>query len=186
MRLFIAIQFKKDINDSIIDIINQLKVNKVKGNFTRYENIHITLQFIGETKEVTSITKLIEEVVTNWRRGPLSLSFDGFSSFKRKEGELLYLKVNGDMNLEFLYQDIAKRLKKDEIPFDEKELKPHITLGRKVVFDKSNEKKEEILNKLSTSIVAEPIEIRAISLMKSERINGLLTYTPIVIYDLVK
>ena len=184
MRLFIAIQFKKEINDSIINVINQLKANKVKGSFTRYENIHITLQFIGETKEQATISKAIEEVVANWRRGALSLTFDGFSSFKRREGELLYLKVNGDKNIEYLHRSILKRLKEEEIAFDEKELKPHITLGRNVVFDKNKGSKEEILNKLESFIITDPIEIKEVSLMKSERINGLLTYTAIKTYNL--
>lgn len=184
MRLFIGIQFKKEINDSIGTIINQLKANKVKGNYTRYENLHITLLFIGETKELEAIIKAIQEVIVKWRRGTLCLSFDGFDSFKRREGELLYIKVKGDENLEYLHQVILNRLKKEGLSLDEKELKPHITLARRLVFDKKKGNREELLARLSNSLITSPIEINSISLLKSERIDGLLTYTPIKTYNL--
>ncbi len=43
MRLFIAIQFDKNILDALTDFQADLKSQGVTGNYTRRENLHITL-----------------------------------------------------------------------------------------------------------------------------------------------
>ena len=48
MRLFIAILFEENIINALTHFQDNLKAKGVKGNFSRRENLHITLAFIGE------------------------------------------------------------------------------------------------------------------------------------------
>jgi 2'-5' RNA ligase len=48
MRLFIAIEFNDDIITSLKGIQQNLKSCGLKGRYTREENLHLTLAFIGD------------------------------------------------------------------------------------------------------------------------------------------
>ena len=48
MRLFIAILFEEKIINALTQFQDNLKAKGVKGNYSRRENLHITLAFIGE------------------------------------------------------------------------------------------------------------------------------------------
>ena len=48
MRLFIAINFDDSFKTGLLNIINTLKRNGIKGNFTLSDNLHLTLVFLGE------------------------------------------------------------------------------------------------------------------------------------------
>ena len=48
MRLFIAIRLDRHIRDGLESIQLYLRDNGIKGNFTKIENLHLTLAFIGE------------------------------------------------------------------------------------------------------------------------------------------
>ncbi|MCR4658330.1 MAG: hypothetical protein K5770_19185 [Lachnospiraceae bacterium] len=61
MRLFIAIQFGENILDALTDIQSDLKSRGVTGNYTRRENLHITLAFIGDYGNTEEAAKKIAE-----------------------------------------------------------------------------------------------------------------------------
>ena len=48
MRLFIAIQPDRQMKDALRAVQNELRRRGVEGNYTRAENLHLTLAFIGE------------------------------------------------------------------------------------------------------------------------------------------
>ena len=48
MRLFIAILLDKNVRDGLRGMQNELRRRGVEGNYTRAENLHLTLAFIGE------------------------------------------------------------------------------------------------------------------------------------------
>ena len=50
MRLFIAIQFDENILDALMDFQADLKSQGVTGNYTKRENLHITLAFILKSR----------------------------------------------------------------------------------------------------------------------------------------
>ena len=64
MRLFIAINFDDKIKDELCLLTDELKNYSVSGNFTRRENLHLTLVFIGETpsNKITSIKSAIDNI----------------------------------------------------------------------------------------------------------------------------
>ncbi|MDF2487174.1 MAG: hypothetical protein K0R46_3342, partial [Herbinix sp.] len=52
MRLFIAIILEEEIKDSLVQTVGRLKGLAKGGTFTDKENLHITVNFIGETKRL--------------------------------------------------------------------------------------------------------------------------------------
>ena len=77
MRLFIAIQFEEKILDALNDFQDDLKEKGVTGNYTRRENLHITLAFIGEYGNPHDVLEAMEQV--GFR--PFDIALDGVGSF---------------------------------------------------------------------------------------------------------
>ena len=50
MRLFIAIPFSEEFKGELIRVQNEMRANGVRGNFSRAENLHVTVAFLGEVK----------------------------------------------------------------------------------------------------------------------------------------
>ena len=77
MRLFIAIQFEENILDALTDFQADLKSHGVTGNYTKRENLHITLAFIGEYGNPDEVLDAMEQVDFK----PIEISLDGVGSF---------------------------------------------------------------------------------------------------------
>ena len=60
MRLFIAINFSPSFKKAILSSAQQLRDRGVRGNFTREENLHLTLAFIGESDRVNDIRGVLD------------------------------------------------------------------------------------------------------------------------------
>ena len=164
MRLFIAINFNNGIKSGLIALRDELRSRSERGNFTRDENLHLTLAFIGEVnpKKVDKI-KVIMETVTF---APFAASVERLGTFSR--GTLWWAGLREDKPLMDLQHEIEHKLTLCGFEMDGRKYSPHITLGREVV---ANAKPWKI----------EPFgeTVGAVDLMKSGRIDGKLTYTPI-------
>lgn len=67
MRLFIAINFDKNFKDGLINIREELRNQSVFGNFTLDENLHLTLAFIGETKNIQGAKNAVDRAFQNFK-----------------------------------------------------------------------------------------------------------------------
>jgi 2'-5' RNA ligase len=191
MRLFVAVNFDTETKGRIIAIQDKIKKQAARGNFSRPENLHLTLVFIGETDAalVPLITQIIKNSLTRRRKDaeientndssaplrlcvrsfPLSVTFSQTGCFRHSGKELWWIGGAGD-GLGFLTElrrRISHGLETAGIPFDKRPFKAHITLGREI--------------RPSSPIVLPEVKITVpverVSLMKSEHIGGVLTYT---------
>lgn len=167
MRLFIAIDFNEEINNSLCDYMNVLKSHSLKGNFTQKENLHLTLVFIGETKNASAVI----QVMNSLNMSPFKMQIGGTGSFKRSEGEIYWVGVKRNESLLNLYNQLYIGLLNSGFKLEDREYKPHLTLGREFVL------KDDFQGTFSDR----SIEVDKISLKKSEQINGKLTYTDVYI-----
>ncbi len=124
MRLFIAIPFSEEFKGELIRVQNEMKVNGVRGNFSRPENLHVTVAFLGEVKDPAPAMKALASVPVP----ELRLTSGPLGNF----GELLWigLRKNSALEVEELAEVHRVRMTVDRV-----------------------------------------------CLMKSERLNGKLTYT---------
>ena len=164
MRLFIAINFKNETRSRLLDLRDELRGKSEHGRFSLPENLHLTLAFIGEVNPKKSDTiKAIMDTVTF---APFASEVERLGTFSK--GTLWWAGLRENEPLMMLQREVEHKLAFCGFDMDGRKYSPHVTLGREVV---TNAKPWQI----------EPFgeTVSTIDLMKSERINGKLTYTAI-------
>ena len=162
MRLFIAIQFNEKILDVIEGLQPDMKKCGLKGRYTKRENLHVTLAFIGEYGNPDKVLEAMEE--TDFEE--FTISFDGIGNFD----DLYYAGISDSLYLEKLVKRLRKNLSQHNIPFDRKKFIPHITLVRQGEFIKARAG-------LPDTIPDNSMNVGEIVLMKSERGKNGMIYT---------
>lgn len=172
MRLFIAILFEEKNKETLYELTQKLRSKTLLGNTTRRDNLHLTLAFIGEVPD--SAYKKVCAVMDVLRSEPFTLTFSEFGKFAQQDEKLYWLGAQHCEALNSLQKQLTGALEANQIPVDKKPFKPHITLGRRMVMAEDFSE-----NEFAAQIVPVVQKVKAISLMKSERIDGKLTYTQI-------
>ena len=179
MRLFIAVTFTDEIKENLNGVMQELKKHVVKGTFTHKENLHLTLVFIWETKEVECIKQAMKLAVAKTKAKAFDLSFEGLGKFKLREGDTYWVGVNQNTNLANLTRALVMELKSYGFYIEDREFKPHLTIGRRIVVQDGFN-----ISEFEESIPPMVIKVDQISLLKSERIEGKLVYTVVDDCDL--
>jgi RNA 2',3'-cyclic 3'-phosphodiesterase len=173
-RLFISVNCDEKVKKQILSVQEKIRTQSTKGNFSLPENIHLTLVFIGETQDdmIPLITSALDKALIP-PITPFTLTFTTVGCFKHSNKELWWIGTDhNDKYLDTL-KTIRGRITNDllskGVHFDNRPFNPHITLGR------------EIKHELPIIILKQEIifPVNRISLMRSERISGKLTYTEI-------
>lgn len=166
MRLFVAVNFDKRTVDKLYCCSQIIRENSISANVSRRENLHLTLAFIGEVPSAKRAVDALQRV----NASPFELTITGYGEFGT--GSVCFAKTKRCDELSALAENVRKNLTDLGVNIDTKPFKPHITLARQFEafpdFDK---------NEISKALGTQTVEIKEISLMKSERINGKLTYT---------
>ena len=175
MRLFVAVNFSDEVKNRILEVREQLRGQTLRGNFTRPENLHLTLAFIGETPEekLDSLYGIIEGI----NAPPFEMSINCSGCFSRSGKELWWIGTDPKSPCHAFLENINRQLFDHLLAAgflagsasDSRRFSAHITIGREI--------------KRSRPVVLDFPEIKAkvdrISLMKSEHVKGKLTYTEI-------
>lgn len=169
MRLFIAINFNDEIKQNLLELIARLG-EVSKGRFTRPEHLHVTLAFLGEMPDARPSISAVDGLSS----GPFALSVSGLGRFRRPGGDILWAGVELSPALILLHRDLCGRLSSAGITLEMREFRPHVTLGRDVVTDKSFD-----AARLAKTLRPCQMEAGRVSLMKSEFAGGRLVYTEI-------
>jgi len=169
MRLFIAINFSNEIKGKLADAQDALRKHALSGNFTRTENLHLTLIFLGETPQ--NRLETIKQAIDSIQEKAFELRANGSGRFSRNGGDIWWIGMEENHTLKKIHSVLADSLTASGFDIEEREFKPHLTLARKVLL-----KNEKNIPKITGSF---NIVVDKISLMKSEQIKGTLTYTEI-------
>jgi 2'-5' RNA ligase len=160
MRLFVAITLSDEMKKTVTGTLHALKKAGVKGNYVPAQNLHLTLAFIGETKDSTAVKEALQTV--KWKSFRLSLAEMG--TF----GDLLWVGLKGNQGLSAAVQEVRGALDAAGIAYDKKKFAPHITIIRKMSG-----------NWKSLPAPKGEMMVKKISLMKSEVRDGKRVYTEI-------
>ncbi|MBC8063113.1 MAG: RNA 2',3'-cyclic phosphodiesterase [Clostridiaceae bacterium] len=179
IRIFIAIDFDKSTKSYLQDIKNKLEYYSFKGHFTHEENFHLTLQFIGELQadNIPNLIKSLQECIS--KHNAFNLSLDKLGGFKKGDSKLMWIGLEHNEKLMRIYEELFLTLKHAKIAFDEKPLKPHITLGRQITLKKEI---SELINILPIDKLIIPVN--TITLMESKQVNGKLKYVSLATFPL--
>jgi 2'-5' RNA ligase len=175
MRLFIALTFNDEVLNNLCEVIVRLKSQSFKGNFSSRSILHTTLAFIGETDKTDKVIAAMDSVTVP----PFTVYLGGYGIFKKRTGNVHWAGIKVSTELTELRGQLVSALEERGFVLDDAEFNPHLTLGREVetitsfnpaTFSRSVPKQEQV--------------ITDITLMKSEHIDGKLTYTPVYIKKL--
>jgi len=178
-RLFISVNCDDKAKKQFLSVQEKIKAQSLKGKFSLPENLHLTLVFIGETPDdkIQLISSVIEKALKP-PVAPFTLTFSAVGYFKHSNKELWWIGTDrNDMDintLKIIRQRITSDLSLKSVSFDNRTFNAHITLGREIKHESPIIiPKQEII-----------FPVNRISLMKSEHVRGILTYTEISGRDL--
>jgi 2'-5' RNA ligase len=182
MRVFIAIEFSQHIKNCLQQVQQQITSLSRSGNFTRIENFHLTLKFIGEIQpyRVEDIVNVMGRAAADFK--PFKLYMGDLGYFPRGNKKIIWIGIKGELEtLHNLVTHINKSLQSLGINEDKRRYFPHVTLGREVSLLTP-------FSELSNTIPVHknPIEVCQISLMESRRREGRLVYIPLYTKPLIK
>lgn len=164
MRLFFAVGFSEAEKNVISENVASLKKMCVRGNFTRRENLHITLAFLGEVDRAS--LKSVIEAAARVDFSPFDIAVGGAGKF----GNIVWLGVGGD-EIKPLAAHLRASLDKSGIYYDRKPFSPHLTLCREAEFQPGCDAE-------SFNAAVRSFDKRVVSfdLMESTRVDGRLVY----------
>jgi 2'-5' RNA ligase len=172
MRLFVAVNLDEGAKRVLLELQNMLRLQVSKGSFTRPENFHITLAFLGETPG--GVLPAVQAAIAEAAHPPFTVSFNTTGCFSHSGKELWWLGAADPERLCALRDGVCAALDRAGLDFDRRAFNAHITLGREI--------------KHSSPITLPPahitVPVRRISVMESRRCNGILTYTELSGQDL--
>lgn len=132
IRTFISINLPEDIKREILSLQSRLKVHGGHIGWVKPDAIHLTLKFLGDIdeKKIPEIEAATREATKGFDTFYLRiLGLGVFPSLKRPR--IIWLGVNeeGD-SLARLQSKIEDEIARIGPPREEREFKPHLTIGR--------------------------------------------------------
>ena len=183
MRIFIAVELPSDVKNQIARMQAELKKVPAQVSWTKAENVHLTLKFLGEIEE-----KQLQPVTQAARAGckgikKFKISLKGVGGFPNlRQPRVIWIGTqNGAEELISLQAKIDTELDKAGFPKEEKKFRPHFTLGR-VRVPKNIEKLAQALG--STEFQTADFDILHLNVMKSQLSPGGSIYTVLERIDL--
>ncbi|WP_430883788.1 RNA 2',3'-cyclic phosphodiesterase [Fusibacter sp. JL216-2] len=175
MRVFVGLELGEEANEALATFQNDLRPYVERGNFTRKENFHLTLWFIGETDsaQVSMITHALEDIARHF--APFEIELGDLNAFQKKNRKILWIgPSSGLYHLEKLYDALEKDFRHIGIHKEPEAFTPHITLGRQLSL-------LDTVQNLRERHTVKPVKchIGYITVFESKRVKDLLTYVPI-------
>lgn len=172
MRLFIAIELPEWVKAGLEKDTALLRRACIRGGFTRRVNFHLTLAFLGETDacRAGALAALLESCAPP----PFPVTVEGLGRFPRREGDLLWRRVQAGPALYQAQTALAGGLARLGFAPDRREYLPHLTLARRAALRDGVD-----LEALSRQMPRLDFEARGLSLMRSELLDGKRVYTPL-------
>lgn len=169
MRLFIALLLSEEMKDALCRAREDLRGRARSGNFSRRENLHLTLAFLGELPP-SALPKLRRAMTrTGEAAAPFDLTLDGMGRFRRPGADLWWAGVKKEPALPELAAALGRALREEGFALEDRPFAAHLTIARQV--------DAPCVTPGDIRLPAVRQRVERISLMESTRVKGVLTYT---------
>lgn len=175
-RVFLAVnlpeQIKKEIIQEQKEIDNSFPEEYRKGliRWTKKENIHITLLFLGslEEKEISALSETVKEITDKESQFSLELSNIDYGPPAKIPPRMIWLQLKNNPALSMIAEEIKKTLFEKKIlkNLEERPFTPHITLGRIKAWQWKRIEPEE--RPVIKKTLGQDFPVRSIELMESK------------------
>ena len=126
MRLFIALTLPDPLHAALEDTMARLRADGVSGRFTRPENLHLTLHFLGEQPEAAVDT--LSDILLQVPRDAFPLTLSALGTFSRTG--ILWAGLSPSPALNRLQKQLGAALARAGFPVEARAFRPHLTLVR--------------------------------------------------------
>jgi 2'-5' RNA ligase len=123
IRLFAAIEIPEPVRTRL----GFLQGGIPGARWSKPENLHLTLRFIGEVNEATA--RDIDSLLTGIRAPSFELTLKGAGEFGGKEPHAVWAGVKPNPALTHLASKIESALQRMGLPADTRKYTPHVTLA---------------------------------------------------------
>jgi len=178
MRTFIAIGLPGPIKTELAKLQNELRRAQADVSWTKPENLHLTLRFLGEVEEgrLEALKRVCAESAAEF--APFTLRLNGTGVFPNfRQPRVLWAGLAGEIDAAARLQ---RRLEEGVVSLgfgpEDKPFKPHLTVGR--VKSGRNARQVAALAEIA-DLPALSFEVGEIVLMKSELHAAGARYTPL-------
>ncbi len=182
IRAFIAIEIAEEIRQKIDTFQAELKRSSEPVSWTKSQNIHLTLKFLGEIEQnqiddIASQLQMVTEPIASF-----SISIQGVGLFpSSKRPRVLWVGVQ-DLSDELLglAEKVHDHLNHVGFTKEKRLFKPHLTLGRV----KAPLSRHFVENFLNNPFTCGDQNVHEVVLMQSQLHPKGAVYTPLVKYRL--
>ncbi|WP_428937331.1 RNA 2',3'-cyclic phosphodiesterase [Fontivita pretiosa] len=131
MRLFIAIELPPEVRQHLLRVGQSLKSQIGKASFTREQNLHITLKFLGEVED-RRVAKLTESLSLVRAGGTIEIFARKIECFpERGPVRIVAAGFGGDLEaIGGLHRAIEQRCQHLGFERETRAYRPHVTLAR--------------------------------------------------------
>lgn len=124
MRLFVALPLPEPARDAM----DGLQMRFSAGRPTPFDNLHLTLAFLGEQPDATA--EAVHDALETLRAPAPMLQFSGGAVYGGKHGQAVAIGAEGGAGLLTLHDRVLSRLRSAGVTLDRRRFRPHVTLGR--------------------------------------------------------
>jgi 2'-5' RNA ligase len=131
LRCFIAIEIPDPVKKEIADVADLLKKYDADIKWVTVENLHITLKFLGSAPEnsIAEIRDSLLRAVSSFQ--PFYIKISGTGVFPNKKfPRVIWIGVDDGDTLPKLAEDIDLSMSLLGYNREEREFRPHLTMGR--------------------------------------------------------
>lgn len=171
MRLLISINFDDNTKIKLHNHMRNLTEMCDKGVFTKKDNIHLSLVYIGETTQIGAVVETMDAIDSE--QFDICLSERG--RFKRSGGEVYWCGIEKSHELTRLQKILYRSLVRRGVMKEKNDFKPHLTVSRDTVISKDRIPEIDFGDKLT---------VRRVSLMKCESTRDGMSYTEVYAKEL--
>jgi 2'-5' RNA ligase len=131
LRCFIAIEIPNPVKKEIAEVADILKKYDADIKWVNVENLHVTLKFLGSTPEesVPEIRESLLKAVSSFQQFYIKINGTGIFP-NRKFPRVIWVGVENGEALPKLAADIDISMSLLGYKKEEREFRPHLTLGR--------------------------------------------------------
>lgn len=185
IRSFLAFELPEEIRNIVRDSLREMKRSALDTRWTREENIHITLVFMGNLPEesVQKIGKTVEEICGNYTS--FNIQLKGIGAFGgRNNARVLWFGLDGDIERMGVFRDhLQKNLESFGIKQEKRKFRPHLTIGRFRKGSKNVKDLDQTLRQYGG--ISSPLcEIKELVLFKSDLKPEGAVYTRVKVFPL--
>lgn len=148
----------------------KLRAVAQSGRDTTTENLHMTLQFLGESlpERVEALKKILTAVARE--NSPFSVTLDAYGSFAGRGRERLWYLTGNSPEAAAIARSLGELLEENGFAVEQRAFVPHITLARRCQL------KDGTIPEAATPV---NIRVQRLWLMESRRIRGSTVYVPV-------